>query len=76
MNILNINELNLDSGLYFLGIGGISMSAIAMILSGKGYKVCGYDRTLNEVTDKLEANGIKVYDSYDASQLENCGAVI
>lgn len=73
---MNINELKLDSELYFLGIGGISMSAIAMILAGKGYSVSGYDRTLNEVTDKLEANGIKVYDNFDPVQLESCGGVI
>lgn len=73
---MNINELKLDSNLYFLGIGGISMSAIAMILAGKGYNVYGYDRTLGDVTDKLEKNGIKVYSEFDVSQLSNCGAVI
>lgn len=73
---MNINDLNLDKGLYFLGIGGISMSAIAMILAGKGYTVSGYDRTLGDVTDKLEKNGIKVYDEFNASQLEECESVI
>ncbi len=73
---MNIKELNLNKGLYFLGIGGISMSAIAMILAGKGYSVSGYDRTLGDVTDKLEKNGIKVYSEFDASQLDDCDAVI
>lgn len=52
------------------------MSAIAMILAGKGYSISGYDRTLSDVTDKLEKNNIKVYSEFDASQLEHCGAVI
>ncbi len=73
---MKINELKLDSGLYFLGIGGISMSAIAMILAEKGYRISGYDRSLGDVTDKLVANGIKVYDTFEQSQLENCGAII
>ena len=73
---MKINDLKLEEGLYFLGIGGISMSAIAMILAGKGYKILGYDRTLGEVTDKLEKNGIKVYDEFDPKQLDECGAVI
>ncbi len=52
------------------------MSAIAMILSGKGFNVSGYDRTLGDVTDKLEKNGIKVYSDFDASHLDHCDAII
>ena len=52
------------------------MSAIAMILAGKGYSVSGYDRTLGDVTNKLNKYGINVYDEFDASQVENCGAII
>jgi len=52
------------------------MSAIAMILAGKGYSVSGYDRTLGDVTDKLGKHGIAVYDEFSPSQLQNCGAVI
>lgn len=73
---MKISDLKLDSGLYFLGIGGISMSAIAMILAEKGYSVSGYDRTLGDVTDKLSKYGIAVYDEFDPKQLSNCGAII
>ena len=73
---MRINDLKNESNLYFLGIGGISMSAIAMILSGKGYKVSGYDKTLGDVTNKLEKNGIKVYSEFDVKQIENCDAII
>ncbi len=73
---MNINELKTDSNLFFLGIGGISMSAIAMILKGKGYNVSGYDRAPGESTAKLEANGIKVYYDFNTEQLKDCDTVI
>ena len=73
---MNINELKANSSLYFLGIGGISMSAIAMILTEKGFTVSGYDRTLGDVTDKLEKNGIRVYSEFNVSQLDGCDYVI
>ena len=37
---------------YFLGIGGIGMSALARYFKAKGYKVAGYDRTLSALTQK------------------------
>ena len=45
---------------YFIGIGGISMSGIALILSNYGYKVSGSDIIENEMVRHLEENGIKV----------------
>ncbi len=73
---MNINEMKLGKKLYFLGIGGISMSAIAMILKGKGYDVCGYDKTASDVTNKLEKNGISVFTEFAPSQLEGCDSII
>lgn len=46
---------------YFIGIGGIGMSAIARYFKFKGYEVSGYDRTPSELTAKLEAEGIGVH---------------
>ena len=40
---------------YFLGIGGIGMSALARYFKAKGYKVAGYDRTLSALTQKMQA---------------------
>lgn len=45
---------------YFLGIGGIGMSAIARYFKAKGYNVAGYDRTPSVLTHELEAEGIDV----------------
>ncbi|MFA6676834.1 MAG: UDP-N-acetylmuramate--L-alanine ligase [Bacteroidales bacterium] len=46
---------------YFLGIGGIGMSAIARYYNHAGYNVAGYDRTPSRITDALESEGIKVH---------------
>ena len=53
---------------YFLGIGGIGMSALARYFAAKGYRVLGYDRTPSMLTRQLEQEGIVVqYD--DALEL-------
>ena len=46
---------------YFIGIGGIGMSAIARYYNAKGYKVSGYDKTPSPLTHALEAEGIDVH---------------
>ncbi len=47
--------------IYFIGIGGIGMSAIARYYNAKGYKVSGYDRTPSPLTHELEEEGIEVH---------------
>lgn len=49
------------SNIYFIGIGGIGMSAIARYYHQKGLKVTGYDKTPSELTLALENEGIKVH---------------
>ena len=46
---------------YFIGIGGIGMSAIARYFKFKGLNVAGYDRTESELTDTLQKEGIDVH---------------
>lgn len=50
---------------YFLGIGGIGMSALARWFIHAGYEVAGYDKTVTALTEALEAEGIPVH--YDDS---------
>lgn len=49
------------SEVYFIGIGGIGMSAIARFFQAGGVKVSGYDKTETVLTKELEANGIAVH---------------
>ena len=55
-------------GLYFLGIGGIGMSALARYFLAGGYCVCGYDRTDSPLTDLLAEEGCHIVyeDNVDA----------
>ena len=46
---------------YFLGIGGIGMSAIARYFQSQGVKVSGYDKTETVLTRQLSAEGISIY---------------
>lgn len=45
---------------YFIGIGGIGMSALARYFLSRGCSVAGYDRTSTELTRALEAAGMKI----------------
>ncbi len=54
---------------YFIGIGGIGMSAIARWYKFKGYDVGGYDRTPSELTGQLESEGIAVHYDDDTSRI-------
>ena len=47
--------------IYFIGIGGIGMSAIARYYNFKGLKVSGYDKTPSELTHALEDEGIDIH---------------
>ena len=46
---------------YFLGIGGIGMSALARYFHRRGDKVSGYDRTPSPLTEELQSEGIDVH---------------
>ena len=52
--------------IYFLGIGGIGMSALARYFLSKGYQVHGYDRTTTSLTTKLENEGMIIHYHEDA----------
>jgi len=46
---------------YFIGIGGIGMSALARWFNYKGCRVSGYDRVQTTLTDQLVGEGIKIH---------------
>ena len=55
-------EINFDSPIhvYFMGIGGISMSGLAQILIERHFKVSGSDNKKSPITEALENQGIKI----------------
>ena len=58
-----LNKLESGSKIYFIGIGGISMSGLALLAQGYGFKVGGSDMNPSERTEMLKDKGITVYDS-------------
>ena len=54
---------------YFLGIGGIGMSALARYFASQGIAVSGYDRTQTQLTVNLEKEGIAIHYQDDPDQL-------
>lgn len=50
-----------QKAVYFLGIGGIGMSALARYFKAKGLIVAGYDRTSSLLTRELESEGISIH---------------
>ena len=59
MNISSLNKI------YFLGVGGIGMSALARYFLAQGKEVLGYDKTKTELTEQLEKEGIKIHYNED-----------
>mgnify|MGYP003272520319 FL=1 len=63
---------------YFIGIGGISMSALAKFLLAGGYEVAGSDMTAGEQTEELALCGVKIFIGGDAGNplLRDADAVV
>ena len=55
-----MNSLNDIQNIFFLGIGGIGMSALARYFHHSGYTISGYDRTPSDLTRELEHEGIAI----------------
>ncbi|MGB7787088.1 MAG: UDP-N-acetylmuramate--L-alanine ligase [Salinimicrobium sp.] len=55
--------------IYFIGIGGIGMSALARYFKAQGKNVAGYDRTRSTLTDQLEEEGITLVTSNEVEAL-------
>ena len=67
--------MNIDSikSVYFIGAGGIGMSALVRYFLSLGKAVAGYDRTASELTERLNAEGASIhYEDNVALIPENC----
>lgn len=62
--------------IFFCGIGGINMSSLAHISLVNGMKVGGSDRTPSSLTERLESEGVKIYYSHSADNVENYDAFV
>jgi len=64
-----ISSLNGIQKVYFIGIGGIGMSAIARYFHSKGIEVAGYDKTQTQLTKELEQEGISIHYNEDVNAI-------
>ena len=64
---MNVRELN---RVYFIGVGGIGMSAIARFFNEQGTKVKGYDKTPTDLTRALVKEGVDVHYTDDVSLVD------
>ncbi|MEX1002861.1 MAG: UDP-N-acetylmuramate--L-alanine ligase [Crocinitomicaceae bacterium] len=55
---MNFNQIH---NVYFIGVGGIGMSALARYFLAQGMKVFGYDKTRTHLTTELESKGIEIH---------------
>ena len=69
-NFSNIKKVHM------IGIGGVSMSGIAVVLKKAGFEVTGSDRSYGDMTDILEQNGIKVFIGSNAELVKDADIVV
>ena len=69
----NINKI---SSIYFAGIGGIGMSALARCFNMRSVKVSGYDKTETALTKKLVDEGIEIHYEDDVNLLDKNADVV
>ncbi len=63
-------ELSSVKNVYFVGIGGIGMSALARYFNLQGAKVSGYDRTQTALTEQLQKEGIHIHFEDDINAVD------
>ncbi len=76
MNNFNLNKTDPKKDIFFIGIGGISMSALAVILKNDGFSVRGSDFKKSAMTEELESKGIPVSIGHKAENIDGAGLVV
>ncbi len=71
-----MNPLTHCKNIYFIGIGGIGMSALARYFNTQGIKVTGYDKTPTDLTNALEQEGIAIHFEDDLNKIDKAATVI
>lgn len=74
--IFEIDDLTKYKHIHLIGIGGISMSAIAETLHNWSYTVTGSDLSQSEITDKLNFHGIKTKIGHDLENAKTADLII
>jgi len=73
---VKMNPLTNCKNIYFIGIGGIGMSALARYFHTQGVIVSGYDKTPTLLTDALIEEGIQIHFEDDLNKIDKAATVI
>ena len=64
------SPISRERPIHFIGIGGIGMSALALILSSRGYQVSGSEPRRSPSVDQLTERGVRVFPEQNATTIE------
>ena len=65
-------EFDQIKSVYFVGAGGIGMSALERYFNARGKKVAGYDRTPSDLTRALESEGVDIHYEVSVDSIPDC----
>ena len=74
----SVDALEFEAGtrVHFVGIGGVSMSALAELMHHRGHTVTGSDKQASELTDRLGAMGLGIHIGHIAEAVEDTDMVV
>ena len=72
----SIPEMRRVKRIHFIGIGGAGMSGIAEVLCNEGYLISGSDIQANNVTERLQSLGIKIYIGHQEQHVADVDVVV
>ncbi len=76
MNNFYMSDIKESAHIHFIGIGGISMSALAHICIKRGYTISGSDINETHITRQLADAGVKIYKGHSAENINGADLVV
>jgi len=76
LKVDNATDKSSVPAIYFLGIGGIGMSALARYFNSIGVKVSGYDKTITSLTTQLISEGITIHFEDNQNMIDKAAALV
>lgn len=73
---MKIKNLKKIKKIHFIGIGGVSMSALANFALSKGFKISGSDLVKNDYTEKLEKSEVEVFYGHNAANVKGADLIV
>lgn len=73
---ISLADLRKSGSVYFAGIGGIGMSALARYFNESGVRVSGYDRFSTPLTEKMITEGIRIHYDDDIRLIDKNASVV